>query len=478
MREGKDAGAAKPRNIRQEPGTYSKNAMPGGAIADAPKEGERCDAHSPGLAGWGQTYVPGYEDRSEVLENVTRGSVLSRGLGRSYGDSSLPPKGTLRTAGTQLADRFLEFNEQTGVLRAEAGLSLYEMNRLLLPRRWFTPVTPGTQFVTLGGMVASDVHGKNHHQAGCIGRHVRSLRMQLSDDRVVDCSRERYPDLFRATLGGMGLTGHILEVELSLERVPSPWIYGYSQRLPNIDSLLDGLDETAREWPFTVAWIDSLAGSGRGNLYFGRWATVEEAPAQAPQPKPRFSLPLRLPNGLVNAATVGVFNAIWYWRASPRRKPRVIHPESYFYPLDMLLHWNRAYGSRGVTQYQCVLPKEAGRQPIRDLLALLKRHRTASFLSVIKDCGPEGEGLLSFPKSGISLALDLPITAKTQETVDSLNEVVIANRGRIYLTKDGFTTRRHFEQMEPRLQRFLEAKKEWDPEGRIRSAQSERLMGL
>lgn len=429
------------------------------------------------LSGWGRSFVPGYECRDEELERVTADAVLTRGLGRSYGDSSLPPQGVLRTAGTRLADRILGFDEDSGLLHAEAGLSLVELNRLLLPRRWFSPVTPGTQFVTLGGMVASDVHGKNHHVAGCIGRHVRRLRLRVADGRILTCSPTEEAELFFATCGGMGLTGHILEVVLQLERVPSPWIYAHQKRMPNIDALLDGLQETADEWPFTVSWIDSLAGSGRGHLLYGRWATAEEAPAALPKPKPRLSLPFEMPSGLVNGLSVRLFNTAFYWKLWRRHQEGIVHPESYFYPLDMIGQWNLAYGKRGVTQYQCVIPKQAGREPIRGLIRLLAKHRTASFLTVVKDCGAQGDGMLSFPMAGTSVALDLPISDRIQVTIDALNEHVLAHGGRIYLTKDGYTRAEHFRAMEPRLDAFLEVRRRWDPEGRIRSAQSMRLMG-
>ena len=195
----------------------------------------------PTLSGWGRTAAPGRELRSEDLTRVSEGAALSRGLGRSYGDASLPATAASVVVGTTLADRILAFDEETAVMRAEAGLCLADLNRLLLPRGYFTPVTPGTKFVTLGGMVASDVHGKNHHCDGTFGRHVRALKLRVGDGRVIECSREFAPDLFLATLGGMGLTGHILEVEFELARVPTPWIYQESLRIPDLDAFLSTL---------------------------------------------------------------------------------------------------------------------------------------------------------------------------------------------------------------------------------------------
>ncbi len=230
------------------------------------------------LMGWGRfPRVEGVERLSEDLEAISRGAVLSRGLGRSYGDASLPPQGLDQgeVAGTRLANRLLAFDENKGVLRAQAGLSLADFNSLFLPQGWTSPVTPGTQYVTLGGMVASDVHGKNHHVAGCFGEHVRSLRLRLADDRILDVSENQEPELFAATVGGMGLTGHILEVEFSLEKVPSPWLWSESHQVKNLSELLGSLKEASENWPMTVAWVDSLSSGdalGRGIVMKGRWA--------------------------------------------------------------------------------------------------------------------------------------------------------------------------------------------------------------
>ena len=434
----------------------------------------------PALSGWGRTFVPGRELRSEDLESLTREATLSRGLGRSYGDASLPAQGVHELVGTTLADRILAFDEATGVLRVEAGLCLAEMNRLFLPRGFFTPVTPGTKFVTLGGMVASDVHGKNHHVAGTIGRHVRALKLRVPDGRIIECSREKERELFLATLGGMGLTGHVLEVELTLERVPSPWIYQESRRIHNLDTFLSELKQAGKAWPFTVGWIDTVAtGSalGRGILFCGRWAEPHEAPRHFPRKKPSIAMPFALPSGLLNRLTIGAFNQLVYRSHIQAKKCATVDPDKFFYPLDRVLRWNLAYGSRGVTQHQSVIPEEAGAAGIRAMIEVLGKLHASSFLTVIKDCGPEGDGLLSFPRPGMSLALDIPIRENTQEVVDKLNEQVLACGGRIYLTKDGFTRAQHFRAMEPRLAEFLRVKKQWDPDGKLRSAQSERLFG-
>lgn len=433
-----------------------------------------------GLSGWGRTYLPGKEVRSPDLEQASQGLPLSRGLGRSYGDASLLAAGDTRALGTTLADRILSFDEETGILRAEAGLCLAELNRIFLPRLWVTPVTPGTKFVTIGGMVASDVHGKNHHVAGTFGRHVVSLLVRTGAGEVIECSREHYSDLFLATLGGMGLTGHILEVAVRLEKVPSPWIYAESYRIGSLDELLERVKASSREWPMTVSWMDTVKTGpalGRGILFVGRWAEASAAPASFPKPRPQIPMPITLPSGLLNRRTIGIFNEAVYRSHFRPSKAGFVSPDQYFYPLDSILHWNRGYGKRGVTQHQSVIPWEAGREGIFSMIRALEQAKTASFLTVVKDCGPEGDGILSFPKAGMSLALDIPIRHDTQEVIDRLNAIVIELGGRIYLTKDGFTRPEDFRRMEPRLDEFLAIRRKYDPALNLRSAQSRRLFG-
>jgi FAD/FMN-containing dehydrogenase len=383
-------------------------------------------------------------------------------------------------AATPLADRILSFDAATGTLRAEAGLSLREINRLFLPRGFFDPVAPGTQFITLGGMVAADVHGKAHHRSGSFGNHLVKVKMRVPDGRILECSREVEPELFRATLGGMGLTGHILEVECRLARVPSSWIHAESERVPDVDRFIDALKESGRAWPYTVGWIDCLSRGrlmGRGILSRGRWAEPSEAPARPPAPRRRPSVPFVFPEWVLNRWSVRAFNALYYRKQVRRLTHGIVHPEVFFYPLDAIGHWNRLYGRRGFTQYQCVLPESAGRGAARRFLDLLTRRGGASMLCVIKDCGEEGLGLLSFPRRGISIALDIPIRDETPQLVDALNELVVTEGGRVYLAKDQFTRPERYRAMEPRLPEWTRIRRAWDPEGRLRSAQSVRLLG-
>lgn len=434
------------------------------------------------ITGWGRfPVVDGLVLKSENLAAISETATLSRGLGRSYGDSSLPARPEFPVADTTLANRLLSFDPASGMLRAEAGVSLAELNRVFLRRKWFVPVSPGTQFVTVGGMVASDVHGKNHHVDGCFGEHVRSLKLRVADGRIIECSDASEPELFRATLGGMGLTGHILEVEFQMRPIPSPWIWGESERIDNLDTMVAGLKTAARDWPMTVGWVDCLARGatlGRGILMKGRWAQPNEAPDSPPSVKRTFRVPFQFPGFALCKPSMKAFNLAYYWKHFQRTKNGIIHPSSFFYPLDAVDDWNLVYGRRGFTQYQCVLPHADDNGPARRFLELFVSGGGMGFLCVIKDCGAEGKGMLSFPRPGMSIAMDFPIhSKKTPILIDRLNELVIAEGGRIYLTKDTFTRAEHFRAMEPRLDAFNAVRRKWDPEVRIRSSQSVRLLG-
>ena len=335
------------------------------------------------LSGWGRQPVPGHERLSEDLERLTSGAVLTRGLGRAYGDSALPPPGVEEVAGSILADRILALDLERGVVRAEAGLSLRELLRILLPRSFWCPVVPGTEFVTLGGMVAADVHGKNHHVDGTFGSHVLALKMHLADGRVVECSRELEPELFRATLGGMGLTGHVLEVEFKLRRIPSPWIVQQGRRVAGIDAFIAALLEEAPRWPLTMGWIDCLKrgrSMGRGILLCGRWAAPEEARPGLPRPLARRSVPFVMPDFVQSRPAVRIFNSVLY--RVVRTSRRVITPEEFFFPLDSLRSWNRLYGRRGFTHSSACCPSAS----VREREALPRSaHRTGRRLVPVRD---------------------------------------------------------------------------------------------
>jgi len=434
------------------------------------------------VSGWGRAPVrEAIEVLDEDLRRAVCGASLTRGLGRSYGDASLPARPGARVAASRRADRLLAFDPASGVLRAEAGLSLARLSEWLWPRGFAVPVVPGTGHVTLGGMVAADVHGKNHHRAGSFGAHVRSLRLALADGRELEASATQEPELFHATQGGMGLTGHVLEVELSLARIPTPWIWQETEPLRGLDHLLERLPAASAEWPFTVSFVDALAGGsalGRGALVKGRWAEPDEAPARPPRPGPEPALPFDFPDWALNRGSARLVNALQ--RTMHRLKARsLVSPRAHFHPLDVLRDWNRGYGKRGFTQYQAVVPREAGPKAVRRLFEALVASGEPAFLCVVKDFGAEGGGTLSFPRPGTTVSIDLPLRgARTQALVDALNRVVIEAGGRIYLAKDALTRREHFEAMEgERLAAFDAVRRRFDPQRSLSSALSVRLFG-
>jgi decaprenylphospho-beta-D-ribofuranose 2-oxidase len=433
------------------------------------------------LTGWSrQLWRRSEVTRRESLELGSAGAVLSRGLGRAYGDAALPPVGGGPVLETTLANRFLAFDEASGLLRVEAGVSLRELTRLFAPRGWFSPVVPGTCNVTIGGVIAADIHGKNHHVAGSFGRHVRSMRVRAGDQRIYECSRSEHADLFFATLGGMGLTGHIVEATIALERVAGPWIYEESERFDRLEDVVDALRRASAAWPMTVAWIDTSATGealGRGIVIRGRWASADEFELSSPVPTHlRLPVPFTFPNGVTNSFTFGVLNRMWFAKHGPELRRRFVDPQTFFWPLDAVEEWNRVFGPRGFFQYQCLLPSDAS--VFRRLLEIFAAQGASSFVSVLKDAGQEGEGPLSFLRPGTTLALDIPVDkTRATEMTRAFNEHVLRHGGRIYLAKDSFTTVQEFTEMYPRLPEFQAVRRKYDPARRIRSALSERLLG-
>lgn len=363
------------------------------------------------------------------------GSTLPHGLGRSYGDSGLNLGGGLvRTAGL---DRLIAFDRESGLVRADAGVSLDALLRVTVPAGWFVPVTPGTKFVTLGGAVANDVHGKNHHLAGSFGSHVTRLGLWRSDRGLIECSAEENAGLFALTIGGLGLTGTVTWVELRLERIASATLDVENLPFDDLDMFFS-LSEQSASWPFTVAWVDTLArgeGLGRGIFSRGRWAEHGGLdPHRGGGPR----MPVTAPGGLLNSVTVGVFNRLYRARPGARFQGRQ-HYDPFFYPLDRLREWNRMYGPRGFYQWQCAVPVETMREAMRTLLDTVAASGDASFLAVLKTFGDvPSPGILSFPMPGATLALDFANRgAETLSLLSRLDRVVAEAGGRLYPAKDG-----------------------------------------
>jgi FAD/FMN-containing dehydrogenase len=392
-------------------------------------------------------------DRNAPLP-PSRHPLLVYGNGRSYGDVCLNDGGTVLLA--RGLDRFIAFDAATGVLRAEAGVLLSEILDLGVPRGWFLPVTPGTRFVTLGGAVANDVHGKNHHRAGTFGGHVRALELVRSDGSRRVCSPTENPDWFAATLGGLGLTGLITWVEIQLRAIEGPWIQAESHRFAGVADFFRLSAEADRTDEFTVAWVDCAARGphlGRGIFLRGNFAP-RAAGAGRPRAHGRLGVPFAPPWSLINGLSLKIFNALYY------RKPegRVLsHYAPFFHPLDGITRWNLIYGPRGFLQYQCVLPPAAAEPALRELLARIARSGEGSFLAVLKCFGDRpAPGLLSFPRPGVTIALDFPFKGpSTLRLLDALDAVVAEAGGALYPAKDARMSPALFRQSFPALERFL-----------------------
>jgi FAD/FMN-containing dehydrogenase len=369
-----------------------------------------------------------------ALERVN-GSVLAYACGRSYGDSCLNDGGTLLDV--RQLDRLIAFDEETGLLRCEAGMTLAEILDLVVPRGWFLPVVPGTRWVSVGGAIANDIHGKNHHRAGTFGSHVTSLELVRSSGERVVCTPE--DPLFQATVGGLGLTGLILWAELRLKRVPGAGISMERIRFPSLEAFFDLAGED-QAFEYTVAWVDCLArGSrlGRGIYMRGDHASLKE-PTPSPLAATRLRMPIEAPAGLINRFTTVAFNEAYYRRQLSRRQRLTLPYTPFFFPLDAVADWTRLYGPGGFLQYQCVVPDDPGGQPTRTLLERISRSGEPASLGVLKRFGPaRSPGWLSFPREGVTLAVDIPYRGpRTLALLEDLDAVVRASDGAVYPAKD------------------------------------------
>ena len=412
-----------------------------------------------------------------------RSSTIGRGLGRSYGDSAL--NGQTVTSSLRL-DAMKSFDPETGLLVAEAGVSLADILDSFTPRGWFLPVTPGTKFVTLGGAVACDVHGKDHHVEGSFCRHVEWLDIWTPALGILRCSPLENSDIFFATAGGMGLTGFILHVAIKLKRIPSAFISQKTVKADSLSEIMETFEENA-SLPFSVAWIDCLksgASQGRSIFMGGHFAQPGELPAKR-QNQPflspcsrKLAVPFNFPSFALNSLSVKAFNALYYAKAPKGISENVVSYNTFFYPLDAIHDWNRIYGRRGFTQYQFVIPKENAAEGLPKILSAIANSAQGSFLAVLKLFGeqPEFEGNLSFPMKGYTLALDFAITNKLFPLLDRLDAMVLDYGGRHYLTKDcrlsSATFCKSYGQV---VEEFQKVKFRLDPKGMFCSLQSMRL---
>jgi FAD/FMN-containing dehydrogenase len=384
------------------------------------------------------------------------GTVLPFGNGRSYGDSCLNQTGALLQ--TRSLDRFIRFDRDTGVLACEAGVLLADILRVVIPAGWFLPVVPGTCYVTVGGAIANDVHGKNHHLAGTFGRHVRQLELLRSDGTRTVCSQTENPAWFAATVGGLGLTGVITWAELQLRRICGPWLDVESIRFANIEEFLSLSAESEQGFEYTVAWIDCLSRGkrlGRGILQRANHGQARPAATATPGDR-KTAVPFPPPVSLINGLSLRAFNALHYRGQLTRHQHTSEYFQSFFFPLDRILHWNRLYGPKGFYQYQCVVPTSHAREATKELLETIARSGQGSFLAVLKGFGSVASpGMLSFPRPGVTLALDFPNKGAALERLFvALDRILGAAGGTLYPAKDGRMPGTLFRSGYPRWQEF------------------------
>jgi decaprenylphospho-beta-D-ribofuranose 2-oxidase len=401
------------------------------------------------------------------------GGILAFGGGRSYGDAPLNHGGQVVL--TERLNRMVSFDPADGTLVCEPGVTFDDLMTVFLPRGFVAPTTPGTAFATIGGAVANDVHGKNHDRVGSFGDHVRWLDLLLPSGEVVRTSPDERPDLFAATIGGVGLTGIILQVCFRLLPAPSSCVVVQERRMPDLDAFIDGLEQARATAAYSVGWIDGLARGaalGRGILEIADPAHCD--PATVARTKVR-KVPVDLPGIVLNPVSIGLFNHAYYHRIPSTGRTRTVPMRQFFYPLDAIRDWNRIYGRRGFYQFQCVIPDVEARAGLHGLLRLISDARSGSFLAVLKTLGGEGRGMLSFPMKGYTLALDFPRRAGVEELLTRLTATTLDHGGRVYLAKDALLDADSFARMYPRLDEFRGVLERIDPGRRLQSDLARRL---
>jgi len=428
------------------------------------------------ISSWGRL---SYEDHDVIplseRHNITKliqiqeGRLgIAHGMGRSYGDIALNPNGLLWL--TTGLNHLIDFNEHNGHLRCEAGVLLRDIQRLFIPRGWALPVTPGSQMVTVGGAIANDVHGKNHHLLGSFGDHVQDIKLIRTDGTAIECGPLQNTEWFAATVGGLGLTGLIVEAEIQLRPTSGPWLDTETIPYSNLSEFFELADSSEKDWEHTVSWID--CGSRKGQGIFLRANSNQEL-KDTPKIRMEIKMPF-IPFSIVNSLTLRPFNFAYYNLKKYKAGRSIEHYEPFFYPLDKLLEWNRMYGPKGFFQYQSVIPRNVGQDATQAMLKEIEKSGEGSFLAVLKTFGNrESLGMLSFPEPGVTLALDFPnYASRIHKLLDRLDAIVKEAKGRIYAAKDARMPRELFEAGYPKLNDFIKYR-----DAGISSSLSRRLLG-
>lgn len=435
------------------------------------------------IANWGNYPLIESDEQSftfvnELQELVMHNkNMIARGNGRCYGDASL----SRITLSTLKFDKALSFDTENGIFECQSGMMLSDILKVIVPKGWFLPVTPGTKLITVGGAVGSDVHGKNHHVDGCFSNHIVEMDIMVGNGTILTCSPTQHPDLFEASNGGMGLTGVIIRVKFRLKKIESSYISQKQIKAENLEELI-GLFDTYKHYTYSVAWIDCLKKGkhfGRSILMLGEHATLnalspeqQKEPLKLPKNK-QINFPLTLPSWVLNTFTVKLFNFLYYGKNFKKEINNIVSYEPFFYPLDALLNWNRGYGKKGFIQYQFVLPLEA-KEGLTAILHRISEEGLGSFLAVLKVFGKQ-DSLISFPKEGYTLALDFPVRKGLFEFCDELDQIVLKYGGRLYMSKDARMKPGILQAGYPSLEEFKSIVKKYNPEHSFISDQSERL---
>ena len=421
-------------------------------------------------SGWGRYPVIDSKALNSNKDDWWSQPFISQGNARSYGDASLSEF----HLPTQRFNRFLEFNEESGLLTCEAGVQLSEVIEAFLPHGWFLSVTPGTKLITIGGAIASDVHGKNHHVQGCFSQCVEWFDLLLPNGEEFRCSTQDNAELFHATCGGMGLTGVILRAAFYLKSLKSQWVKQTTVKAKNLKETFEAF-ESNKSCTYSVAWIDCLATGeklGRSLLMLGDF--IDDGDLNY-QPKSNITVPFDFPSFSLNSFSVKAFNTLYYAKAKKGESSQKVDIDTFFYPLDAINHWNRIYGKKGFVQFQFILPKAISYDGLTQILSRISRSGMGSFLAVLKLYGAQNKNWLSFPMEGYSLALDFKMQKGLIEFLSELTDQVVGLGGRIYLAKDALLTKEQFEQSYPNTEQFRALRKKLGLSDHFQSLQSERL---
>jgi len=422
---------------------------------------------------WGN--YPKVESNFNDFENHKKSSLFKKdtipfGNGRSYGDSSLSEN----IIGFKKWNHFISFDKQNGLLTVQSGVLLSEIIEVIVPNRWFLKVNPGTKLITVGGAIASDIHGKNHHVEGCFSECVNWFNLLLPSGKTLKCSKEENQEMFYSTCGGMGLTGYIIDVEIQLKSINSIYINQKTTKTKNLTETFE-VFETIKNEPYSVAWIDCLSKGNKLGRSLVMCGDFDEDGDLNYYPKKRLNIPFNFPSFLLNTLTVKIFNFLYYNRVFKKISFQKVEFDSFFFPLDSIRNWNRIYGKKGFTQYQFILPKKESFEGLKSILNEISNSGKGSFLAVLKLYGKENRNYLSFPLEGYSLALDFKIEKGLFELLNKLDEIVLKHKGRIYLSKDVRVSKEVFEKGYPQINKFREIRKKYKLNEVFSSLQSKRV---